>query len=221
MKKRIIAIALCGALAVGGAVGGTIAWLTDSTDSVVNTFTVGNINIDLSEHALDSDGSLTSSETMENSYKMIPGTTLNKDPFVTVKAGSEKCYVFVKANESIGDILYNNEAMTFADFMSYEMDASWKVLDATNGVYYQVVDASSTDTVLNVIKDKQVTVNDTVTKPMMDALEDAQKETPNASVLPQLTFTAYAVQFDNIGTPATDDAGELENAKLAWEEANK
>lgn len=77
MKKKTFIIALCLALVVAFAAGGAIAWLTATTGTVTNTFTVGNIDIDLTETTTD--------------YKMVPGNTIAKDPKVTVKAGSEAC----------------------------------------------------------------------------------------------------------------------------------
>ena len=74
MKKKTLALVLALTLLVAGVVGGTLAWLTDQTAEVKNTFTVGDINIGLTE------------------------TT--KDPTVTVKANSEACWLFVKVTES-------------------------------------------------------------------------------------------------------------------------
>ena len=48
MKKKILALCLVVALAVTAVVGGTLAYFTD-TDDATNTFTVGNVNIDLQE----------------------------------------------------------------------------------------------------------------------------------------------------------------------------
>lgn len=48
MKKALF-IMLSAALIVCATVAGTLAWLTDTTDPVVNTFTVGDINITLTE----------------------------------------------------------------------------------------------------------------------------------------------------------------------------
>ena len=41
MKKKTLALVLALALLVAGVVGGTLAWLTDQTAEVKNTFTVG------------------------------------------------------------------------------------------------------------------------------------------------------------------------------------
>ena len=81
MKKKVLSIVAV-VLVLCCAIGGTLAWLTDRTNPVVNTFTVGDINIELKE-----------SENLN--LKMVPGNTIAKDPKVTVKADSEACYLFV------------------------------------------------------------------------------------------------------------------------------
>ena len=60
-KKLIIAIVVL-SLLLSVEVVGTLAWLSDKTDPVVNTFTYGDINIDLSETKTD--------------FKMVPGNTI-------------------------------------------------------------------------------------------------------------------------------------------------
>ena len=73
-------------LIVGISVGGTLAWLTDTTTPVTNTFTVGDINITLAE-----------SENLN--LKMVPGNTITKDPKVTVKGDT----AFVTVKDSNGE----------------------------------------------------------------------------------------------------------------------
>lgn len=162
---------LSAALIVCATVAGTLAWLTDTTDPVVNTFTVGDINITLTE-----------SENLD--LKMVPGQTITKDPKVTVKAGSEACWLFVKVDKSVN----------FDGFMTFEMADGWIALSGHAGVYYRNVDATNADTGFDVLKDKKVTVRDTVTKTM---LEGAKTNAPT------LTFTAYAVQKDGINDATT------------------
>lgn len=162
---------LSAALIVCATVAGTLAWLTDTTAPVVNTFTVGDINIELKE---------TTGET----YKMVPGIELVKDPTVTVKAGSEACWLFVKVEKS----------GNFDSFMTFEMADGWIALSGHAGVYYRNVDATNADTGFDVLKDKKVMVLETVTKTM---LEGAKTNAPT------LTFTAYAVQKDGINDATT------------------
>ena len=180
MKKKVLSIVAV-VLVLCCAIGGTLAWLTDKTDPVVNTFTVGDINIELAE-----------SENLD--LKMVPGNTITKDPFITVQAGSEKCWLFVKVDKSAN----------YGDFLEdYEMAADWIELDGQDGVYYQIVDASTANQVFEVLLNNQVAVKGAVTKAQMEDIKD------NTIAAPTLTFTAYAVQFDNVAT-ATD----------AWANAN-
>lgn len=55
MKKKIVALCLCVALAVVAIGGATLAYFTD-TDDATNTFTVGNVKIDLIEQEKTDNG---------------------------------------------------------------------------------------------------------------------------------------------------------------------
>ena len=193
MKKKIALLMAC-VMAFGVAVGGTLAWLTDSTENVVNTFTDSDINITLEE-------------TTGANYQMIPGYTISKNPKVTVEAGSEACWLFVKVKESIGDITIDEDKKEFADYLTYTVGATgvegktWTKLtdagklEAGETVYYlEVADLSdsATGVTYNVLAENTMSVPGTVTKEMMDAIdgEDTAKR-------PTLTFTAYAVQYKN------------------------
>ncbi|MCG4527141.1 SipW-dependent-type signal peptide-containing protein [Intestinimonas massiliensis] len=190
MKKKITLL-LSLVLAVAMGIGGTLAWLTAKTEAVKNTFTVGNINITLTE-------------TTTN-YKMVPGQTIAKDPKVTVKAGSEACWLFVKIEE--GNDLDK--------FISYTVADDWTALTDVEGVFYREVAASDTDQSFDVIGYEsgdpatfianKVLVKDTVTKDDMDAFDTDKNGTlsdTEKAALPTLTFTAYAVQKDGLTTAA-------------------
>lgn len=100
-KLRKTLLTLCSALLlVSLSVGMTIAYLTDTTDVVKNTFTVGNVYIMLDETDVDNSTPDKARDT-ENAYHLLPGQTYVKDPMVTVEAGSEACYVrmFVTINK--------------------------------------------------------------------------------------------------------------------------
>ena len=60
MKKKILALSLCVVMLAIAIVGGTLAYFTD-TKSATNTFTVGNVKIDLIEQQrkLDENGNKT------------------------------------------------------------------------------------------------------------------------------------------------------------------
>lgn len=99
-KKKALLMTLSAVLLVTVSVFGTMAYLTDN-DTVTNTFTVGNVKLELDEANVNTDGTYVTnhdSRVKENSYHLIPGHTYIKDPTVTVKANSEDAYVrmFVK-----------------------------------------------------------------------------------------------------------------------------
>lgn len=192
VSNKTVAILLALVLAIGCAVGGTLAWLISKTEPVVNTFTYGDINIDLYEHEYNaSENNLGRSKvTKVDNYKIIPGVDLPKDPTIEVKANSEACWLFVKVEE---------QGTFVADKVTYEIADGWTALTGHTGVYYRAVDAVTADTSFDVLKENQVTVSDTLTK------EDIK----GITIKPTLTFTAYAVQKDGIGTAAA-----------AWAKAN-
>ena len=210
-KKKLIAIVTAAVLVVCCAVAGTLAWLTDKTPSVTNTFTTSDINITLTETA-----GTTSSTTSTggHEFKMVPGYTITKDPIVTVKAGSEACWLFVKVTEST----------SLSQYIDYTVASDWTKGDGTNipsNVYYRQVASPTTDQSFNVIGymdgesfvPNTVLVKESVTKAMMDALEDSN------AVQPTLTFKAYAVQLykSNVGST---DAEKIFTPAEAWAKVN-
>lgn len=191
MKKKTFVLLLALVLIAGAAVGGTLAWLTDTTEAVQNTFTTSDIKIELAE-----------SKNLD--LKMVPGCTIEKDPKVTVIAGSEKCYLFVKLSKS----------SNFDNFMTYTVAADWTPLNDTNndgvaddGVYYRVIDTAGMGIAYSVLKDDQVTVKGEVTKAMMNELTTA--------TYPTLTFTAYASQYMKNNTESFTAAEAWNNVPKA------
>ena len=105
MKKKLIAIFLCVALAAVAVVGASLAYFTD-TDSETNTFTVGNVAIKLIEEERDGkDGKqdftqdkklypIVGSAQGEKDALGMPTAKNYVDKMVTIKnTGSEKAYI--------------------------------------------------------------------------------------------------------------------------------
>lgn len=154
LSGKLVVAMLAVTLLIGCAIGGTVAWLTDKTTAVTNTFTYGDINIELTE-------------TTGENYKIIPGVDIAKDPKVTVKANSEACWLFVKVQES---------GTFVADKVTYSIADGWTALAGQTGVYYREVGATTADTDFAVLKDNKVTVSDTLTK------EDIKSITTNPTL---------------------------------------
>ena len=194
MKKKSFVMVLALVLVFAVAVGGVVAWLTATTGSVKNTFTVGDINITLTESGTNAAG--------EKSYQVIPGDVKDKDPKVTVLANSEACYLFVKvdvANNTVnGKAIYSFDVRTGDD--------GWMKLE--DGVYYREVNAATAKAgasyyVLSGDADHAgglVRINQALTKADINAI----------GTDPTLTFTAYAVQKDNVDSAA--DAWRIANS---------
>lgn len=170
-KAFVVMLALV--LALGCAVGGTIAWLTAQTGEVKNTFTYGNIDITLTETVPEN-----------RQAKIIPGKDIPKDPKVTVKANSETCYLFVKVVE---------DGTFVANKVTYTIRADgWTKGDGTDipaDVYYREVPAATTDTAFYMLTGNTANPNGVVT-----VSPELNKDEIATATNPTLTFTAYAIQ---------------------------
>lgn len=220
MKKKItLVVALALVLVVG--VFGTLAWLTDTTQTVTNTFTVGNVDITLAETGATTDNN----GNQAKSFKMVPGVEIDKDPKVTVVNGSEDCWLFVKLTEGIGTVTVNGVTKTFDDFITYAVADGWtQVGTETNGVsvFGRKVLATDTTKTFDVIgyyagstfvPNKVMVDGANVTKDMMDALQTAGE-----NAYPTLTVQAYAIQVQGFNDSAKSPA---ENMAAAWAEVSK
>ena len=174
ISTRALIAVLALTLLIGCSLGGTIAWLMDKTETVTNTFTVGDINIDLTETTTE--------------YKIVPGVDIEKDPKVTVEADSEACWLFVKVEETNWPELKDGETRK----VNYAIADGWIELAGETGVYYREVSASAADQTFSVLLNDQVTVSETLTKAEINAI----------TADPTLSFTAYAVQKEGMATAA-------------------
>ena len=185
MKKKGLALVLALTLLIVGIVAGTLAWLTAKSDVVVNTFTTSDIKVELTE----------TNET----YKMVPGYDIHKDPKAKVLAGSEECFLFVKLEKS----------QNFDSFLTYQMADGWTLVPNETNVYYRKVQTTDIGTEYSVLKDDKVTVKGEVTKEMMNALDNG------TAAKPTLTVTAYASQLHKNATTEFTAAEAWANVNTA------
>lgn len=69
---------------------GSLAWLTASSAPSVSEFSVGKIDVTLTD------------DTNNTAAVLIPGTNIVRDPYVTVKGGSVDCWLFVRVDAANG-----------------------------------------------------------------------------------------------------------------------
>lgn len=127
-KNKALLLSLCAVLLVAASVFGTLAYLT-SSDSVVNTFTVGNVQIKLDEAKVGDDGkALTGNDAARvqaNSYHLLPGHVYDKDPTVTVLEGSEESYVRLLVTVNFKNTLTDEQLATDLDAIFTDVSKSW------------------------------------------------------------------------------------------------
>ena len=133
MKKKILAACLVVCLLATAVIGTTLAYFTD-TKEVTNTFSSGNVTITLDEAPVDPDGQATTgNRVITNDYKLYPGKEYDKDPTITVAAGSEDCYLFVRVVNGLADV----EAAGDTTIAKQMENNGWTLVDGETNVYMQ------------------------------------------------------------------------------------
>lgn len=223
LRKALVMICTM-ALVACLSVAATIAYFTDS-DSVTNTFTVGNVEITMDE--LDTDKDTITTDNVEytvkdangnevktirdtaNKYHLVPGMTYEKDPTIHVAEDSEDCWLFVKVENGIAAIEAQaeykdkNDAIAQGTIAEQMAAFGWKAVAGTENIYaYEKTVGKAVDVpVFKAFKidgEKTVNVEDGKTKPEgKEDIADYANQTVNV--------TAYAIQ-----------AAGFENSADAW-----
>lgn len=169
MKKRtaLVSVILAACILLAAGVGVTVAYLVSKSLTLDNTFTLGNVGITLTE-------------TPTEGYMILPGAEIPKDPTVTVKGGSDACWLFFKAEAS----------SDFGSYMTYSVAEGWTPLEGEPNVYYRSVEKTVGDLSFGIIRDNSVSVRETVTEEELGIIHNK----------PTLSFRAYAVQRAEISS---------------------
>ena len=221
MKKRtVLFIVVALLLAFALIIGGIAAYFTD-TEKVTNKFTIGNVDIELSEPSWVTTDS-NNNNVPDAAENLVPGDVVAKDPTVTVKATSNDAYIFVKVeipnypDNSATPV--NTDLFTLCDGTGTSatpgVNSGWVLLEdqgVSNNVHtYVYAYGSATTATSNLTK---VTAGNS-TAPVFDSVKLTTKESVATAASTAMTnasatsldvkVTAYAVQADNIteATPA-------------------
>ncbi len=194
MKKKTLTIAIALVLVVALAVGATWAYLTATAGPVTNTFTAGKAvaqgDLKLYEHLANqnTDGTYSldkkANTVTSNTYTVMPGVNLPKDPTVEVTKAEGPYYLFVEVTK--GDSFKGEKAP-----LSCTVDGShWVALKIEGKEVY----AYSTDGKTAAILKDELTAT-----PVLATIGNTDNtitvaDTDLTNVNCQLTFTAYACQ---------------------------
>lgn len=188
-RKAIVVLSLMLVLVLA-AVGGTFAWLTDSTDTVTNTFKATDIEVTLTE-----------TEGVENGkweVQLIPGKEYGKNPVVTVTNKTDiDVYLFVQRSDTVSQYLNYTDLLDSAH--------GWTRLNMTDDVWYRIVHVSDQTKSWNLIGDNnKVTVKNSIVKHGTSPVPAGCIEMPASTADLHLTYTAYAVQYEGFESKPAD-----------------
>ncbi len=191
-KIAILALALCMVAAV--AVTGTIAYFND-VEVASNEFTVGNVDIELTEPKWEEEGK----KDAEEAY---PGEPLAKDPTIE-NVGENPCFVRVKV-EGLDQFVeeYGQEALIWIRNANYELNkpnTGW-TLHTDGYIYYDTVlgvgETTATPAFSHIVLPTQIT-NDATTEAVVVTAQavQAQGAKPSFSAVEAMTVEEIAAWF--------------------------
>lgn len=193
---KVMSLVLAFVLVVGASVAGTLAWLTAQTPTVTNTFTSAELFSDngsftLWEHkAEDDDGVYTldnSTKVTSNSYSILPGVNIPKNPTVDVDGLEEHAYLYIKVTS------------TLPTGLTYTIDsANWTALSEYDGVYVYS-GSNAENNIIKATNAAQKTFEATILTDNQIVVADNYSGTSDDI---KLSFDAYMVQATGNGDSA-------------------
>ena len=108
-------------------VGGAVAYFTD-TATKTNTFTIGNVDIDLVETAWDALADDNDNDIPDAAEYMMPGESVTKDPVIRNLSTKNPAYVFAKVEVPCTTIVA--PATTSEELFTYTTNTGWAELSS-------------------------------------------------------------------------------------------
>ena len=203
-RRNILMVVALMLVVCVASIGGTIAWLTDTTSAVTNTFSPSNIDLWMTETVSSTEQSTknNTSGITNAGLHIVPGLDIAKDPKVAAVA-DVPYYVFVKVTESNWPIAMEGEETNKTRKVNYQIAEGWTELTGESythptgaKVYYKAMtnggtlgtENEGTITGVSVLANDEVTVSEALDKTELNAIGTGEKA-------PTLSFTAYAIQM--------------------------
>lgn len=211
-KKTIIAAVV---LLLVFVVGGAIAYFTD-TDTKTNTFTIGNVDIDLVETAWDALTDTDNDDIPDVAEDMMPGEFVTKDPVIRNLSTKNPAYVFAKVEVPCSTAIEATQtqaALPATELFTYTVNSAWTELTGSavactsagtaTHVYYYGTDGSltalakaangSTPTAAPALfVDNKVTLLGTL----------KSEQIPNPTAAKNIVITGYGIQTEGLASTA-------------------
>ena len=204
MKKKILALSMCIALAAIAIVGASLAYFTD-TKTATNTFTMGNVQIKLDEtNVNDPKGDRVTS----NVYNVYPGAVVTKDPIVH-NIGKNGAYIRATVNVSnwmnLVGAYYPDFKETFPNdgykaalnLLVGELGEGWSVVGVEAGDVFTI---GQFDAKFILKYDGVLAAGDDTTAMFQTVTIPAGIDNANAGSFDEVKVVAQAIQADGFNT---------------------
>ena len=209
----------------GCATYATLSHLTNPEPKPTNTFTIGNVSITLDEAKVDPYGNYVtdaSNRTLNNTYKLTPGTTYIKDPTIHISADSDDAWLFVKIENQLSDIIeplqLNGWQLVngYHDFYTYTGIGTRPITVAGGNdiVVFESFTVRS-DASLSQLQGRSILVEAVGIQTQGVSFEDAAKEAANALGLKK-TLSGSSIQAGTLDTELNSDTKLFSISEL-WE----
>jgi len=191
-SKKVLSIVAVLAIVAAIVIGGILAYLTDTTEVVQNKFTIGDVEITLTEPEWSA---LTDSDTdgiPDAAEAITAGKNITKDPTVN-NVGNNPAYVYVKVEVPH----VNLDASNAADLFTYSVNDGWTKLGE------KVSTTAGTDSVYVYYYNTALAAGATTTAPVFSSVTVANITSEgvgstDGTVNQQIDVTAYAIQSDGV-----------------------
>ena len=206
-KKTVLAAAILLFMFV---IGGAIAYFTD-TDQKTNTFTIGGVDITLTEAGWDALPDTNSNDIPDAAEDMMPGESVTKDPLINNVSTKSDAYVFAKVEVPCTTIVA--PAITSEELFTYTTNAGWTELStaavactsggtATHVYYYGTNGALTTLT-----KAASSSTPTSTSNPLFSTISLRSTLTGNEGLTGEkhVVVTGYGIQTEGLSSTAPAD----------------
>ena len=205
-KKKTVTAAVI--LLLMFVVGGAIAYFTD-TDTKTNTFTIGSVDITLTETGWDALTDTDSDGIPDAAEDMMPGEGVTKDPLVNNVSTKNPAYVFVKVEVPCTTAV---SPATPEEIFTYTVNAGWTELSTaavactSGGTATHVYYYGSNGTLTTLAKAADASTPTSTTNPVFSSITLRSTLTGNDGLTgdKNVVVTGYGIQTEGLQstTPA-------------------
>lgn len=207
-KKKTILAALVLLLVV--AVGGAIAYFTD-TDTKTNTFTIGNVDISLTEDGWDVLADANNNHIPDVAEDMMPGESVTKDPTINNLSTKNPAYVFAKVEVPCTTIVA--PATTSEELFTYTTNAGWTELSSaavactSGGTATHVYYYGTGGTLTALAKAADASTPTPTSNPVFSSvtLRSTLKGNEGLTGIKNIVVTGYGIQTEGLTSTAPAD----------------